>query len=114
MRRPYSRNCLMKNRIIQSVHRHLLPTAPQELRAIMGTWNDRRIRLVCYIDDYITEDMRTALHDAGSQLMDEYLGERRVFIELKQWASGDPLPALNSDTEYHIYSRGLEQISENG
>lgn len=82
----------LRERIAKLVGETVLPAAPGSLRAVGATWNDRRIRLVCYLHGYITEDVRTALHDASSRIMEAFLGERRVFVEVQQLDRPAPVP----------------------
>ncbi len=93
----------LQDRIARLVQDTLLPAAPPSLRAVEATWNPRRVRLVCYLDGHITEDMRTAIHHAGSHIMDALLGERRVFVEVQQLDRPAPIPESGGDGASAIF-----------
>lgn len=93
----------LNTRITGVVEDLLLPDAPETLRAVVAWWNARRIRLVCYLDGDISEDMRTALHHAGSHIMGAFLGDRRVFVEVQQLNRPTPIPEPEGDAAFIVY-----------
>jgi len=87
--------------IVQAFDGHI----PQQMRAIIASWNEARVHVMCYIDGSITEDLRTEIGYVGSGIMDAFLPERRTFIEIARLDAPEPVPAPKFADSVVVFQR---------
>lgn len=82
----------LRDRVVGSIGRALDGHIAGEIRGISASWNDRRIRVHVLVDGSISEDLRTEVHHALTDVMDAFLDELRVFVEIARLDVPEPLP----------------------